>query len=173
MAVNVMSITEILNIWNDYGVFSYVIPFLLIFAVLFAVLVKTNILGHDKRKNQAMEGIVAAAIALLSLQFDMVSDFFSVIFPRFGVGLSIFLVLIIMLAFFKPRNDSDGTIGSKWIGWVVGIGVAIWSISEWDNWYGVGGFGGWFSEYIWAIIVLGGLIAIIAIFMRNSSTSST
>ena len=41
----VVSITDVLNTWADLGVFSYVIPFLLIFAVVYAILEKTKILG--------------------------------------------------------------------------------------------------------------------------------
>ena len=94
------TITDILNIWNDIGVFSYVIPFLLIFAVISAILDKSKILGD----NRMIESIVAASIGLLSLQFDFVSEFFAVIFPRFGIGISVFIVLLIMIGFFFPED---------------------------------------------------------------------
>jgi hypothetical protein len=160
----VTTITEVLNIWNDMGVFSYMIPFLLIFAVVFAILDKTKLLSGsgDGNENKWILAIISVSVGLLSLQFDFVSEFFAVIFPRFGVGLSIFLVLIIMLGFFIPMNEAkDGNKG-QWIGWVVGIGVAIWSLSSWDQWSGASGFGGWFVNNVWAIIILGALIAIIA-----------
>jgi len=69
----VTTITGVLNVWNNMGVFSYVIPFLLIFAVVFAILKKTGILGDD---NDGILAIIAVAIGLLSLQFDFVSKFF-------------------------------------------------------------------------------------------------
>ncbi len=159
----VMTITEVLNIWNEMGVFSYVIPFLLIFAVVFAILQKSRILSHGTNENRAILAIISASIGLLALQFDFVSEFFAVIFPRFGIGLAIFLSLIILLGFFWPGDEVHGS----WIGWVVGIGVAIWALSSWDQWSGYTGFGGWFVEYIWALIILGVLIAIIAIFIRD------
>ena len=88
----VTTVTDVLNVWNDLGVFSYVIPFLLIFAVVYAILDKSKILGD----NTTIGAIVAAAIGLLALQFDFVPEFFAVIFPRFGIGISIFIVLIII-----------------------------------------------------------------------------
>ena len=88
----VTTVTDVLNIWNDLGVFSYIIPFLLIFAVIFAILDKTHILGAD---NRAIQAIVAVSIGLLSLQFDFVSEFFAIIFPRFGMGIAIFIVLVL------------------------------------------------------------------------------
>ena len=98
-----VTVTDILNQWNQIGVFSYVIPFLLIFAVIFAILQKTKILTGE-HENKGLLAIISIAVSLLALQFDMVSIFFAVIFPRFGIGLSIFLVLLILLGFFY-----DGT----------------------------------------------------------------
>lgn len=169
-----MTITEILNIWNDVGMFSYVIPFLLIFAVVFAILRKTGLFSRGKSGDGKdvdgfmVEALIAVSVALLALQMDIVSEFFAVIFPRFGVGLSVFLVIVILIGFFwHPVDGSTERNKTGWIGWVVGIGVVLWAFSEWDNWYGYSGFGGWFSEYIWALIVLGGLIAIIIVMGRN------
>ena len=157
----VTTITDVLNIWNEIGVFSYMVPFLLLFAVIFAILEKSKILGENK----TIMSIVSASIGLLSLQFDFVSEFFAVIFPRFGIGISIFLVLLIMIGFFFP--DDKENKNTQWIGWVVGVGVVVWALSEWDQWNDSLGFGGWFGENIWAIIVLGVLVAIIFTINRK------
>ncbi len=155
----VTSITEVLNIWNEMGVFSYVIPFLLVFAVVFAILSKTKILDD----NRSILAIISASVGLLSLQFDFVSEFYAVVFPRFGIGLSLFLVLIILLGFFWP----EGEVRGSWFGYVIGIGVVIWALSSWDQWSGQVGFGGWFVQNVWALIILGALIAIVVIFVRD------
>ena len=161
----VMTVTEVLNIWNEMGVFSYVIPFLLIFAVVFAILDKTKMLGENK----AIVSIISVAIGLLALQFDFVSEFFAVIFPRFGVGLAIFLAVVIFLGFFYPESGTDKKWSTKvaWIGWVVAIGVAIWALSSWDQWSGQVGFGGWFVQNVWALIILGVLVAVIIIVAKS------
>lgn len=152
----VATITDVLNTWNEIGVFSYVIPFLLIFAVVFAILKKTKILGDE---NDGILAIISVALGLLSLQFDFVSVFYADIFPKFGIGLSIFLVLIIFLGFFTPKEDKDKGKHS-WIGYVIGIGVVIWALNSWGDWIGYG-FGGWFQEYFWSLIILGAIIGII------------
>ena len=173
----VTTITEVLNIWNDIGVFSYMIPFLLIFAVVFAILDKTKMFSSDGKDNRAIIAIIAVSVGLLSLQFDFVSEFFAVIFPRFGIGLSLFLVVLIFLGFFYPQEKGKEWSGKvAWIGWVVGIGVFIWALSEWDEWSGYGGyygFGGWFAENVWALIVLGALVAIIVIVARSKDKSTS
>ncbi|MEI6058830.1 MAG: hypothetical protein WCP89_03600 [archaeon] len=152
----VVSITDVLNTWADLGVFSYVIPFLLIFAVVYAILEKTKILGSD---NKGVLVIISAAVGLLALQFDLVSTFYATIFPRFGVGLSIFLVLIILVGFFMPNSDPTKM---AWIGWVVGIGVVLWALTNWNFWTDNFSLGMWLGDYFWPIIILTGVILAIA-----------
>jgi hypothetical protein len=166
----VLTITDVLNTWNELGVFSYVIPFLLIFAVVFAILQKSKILGDD---NRTIDAIVAAAIGLLSLQFDYVSTFFATIFPRFGIGISIFLVALIFIGFFyKPQDGVDAWGGKlKWIGWIVGIGIIVWALTSWGDWSGGGvGVTDWFGEYFWALIILAAVIGVIIWVTKKRGT---
>lgn len=167
----VMSVTDVLNVWNDMGVFSYVIPFLLIFAVVFAILKKTKILGNE---NDGILAIISVAVGLLSLQFDVVSEFYAVIFPRFGVGLSIFLVLIIFIGFFFPKDSDIGKM--KPIGYVVGIGAVAWALVSWGDWVG-NGIGWWVEEYFWSIIILALVVGVIGYAVKSGGngggTSST
>lgn len=171
----VTTITEILNTWNDLGVFSYVLPFLLIFAVVFAILDKTKMFSTKKNDNRAIISIIAMAVALLSLQFDFVSVFFADIFPRFGIGLSLFLVVLIFLGFFYPQKDENDNWSTKvaWVGWVVAVGVFIWSLAAWDQWDDYSGFGGWFSENIWSILILGIIIAVIIVVAKSDSSKGS
>jgi hypothetical protein len=132
----------------------------LIFAVVFAILDKTKMFSSEGRDNKWIISLIAVSIALLSLQFDFVSEFFAVVFPRFGVGLSLFLVILIFLGFFYTEKG-DGKV--SWVGWVVGIGVFIWALASWDQWSSYSGFGGWFVENVWALIILGIIVAIVAV----------
>lgn len=164
------SVTDILNMWADIGVFAYVIPFLLIFAVVFAILQKTKVLGE---RNTAVQTIIAVAVGLLSLQFDFVSTFYSEIFPRFGIGLAIFLVVIIFISFFyHPLKNGEMPTAMKVLGWVIGIGVIIWSLTSWDFWAANWSVGWWIEEYFWPLIILGAVIGVIAA-VASSGKSST
>lgn len=167
-----VTIADVLNTWNEIGVFSYVIPFLLIFAVVFAILDKTKLLSSKEgEENKGITAIIAIAIALLALQFDLVSTFFAVIFPRLGIGISILLVVIILAGFFMPdMGKTDGKGPAKWVGWALAGGVIIWAISSWQSWTSGGGIGGWFAEYVWAIIVLGIIVGVVLIAKGKSGT---
>ena len=72
-----MTITEILNIWNDLGVFSYVIPFLLIFAIIYAILEKSKILGDEKAVSAISgRGILTmrSAMRLKNARYTQIDD---------------------------------------------------------------------------------------------------
>ncbi|MEK6827230.1 MAG: hypothetical protein AABX99_01980 [Nanoarchaeota archaeon] len=82
---------DLLAKWEQAGFFSYLLPFLLIFALIFGILLKLNIFKDNKMVN----GIIALSVSLMSLQFGFVPDFFSQIFPRVGVGLAIILAIFL------------------------------------------------------------------------------
>jgi len=165
----VTTITDVLNIWNDMGVFSYMIPFLLIFAVVYAILDKTKMFSAGSNENKGIIAIIAVSMSLLSLQFDFVSQFFAIIFPRFGIGLSLFLVVLIFLGFFFPELNGVWSGKVAWIGWVVSIGVLIWALSTWGGSYF--GVEGWFTDNIWALVVFGIIVAVIFIITGSSRNS--
>ena len=96
------SIGNVLASWEQAGFFSYVLPFLLIFAVVFGILTKIQLFQNSKGLN----AVVAIVVGLLSLQFSFVPIFFSEIFPRLGVGLSVILALFILVGLFLPSTNT-------------------------------------------------------------------
>ncbi len=133
--------------WEQLGVFSYVLPFLLIFALVFGILTRVNMF----KNNKAINGILALTVSLLALQFHFVPVFFSEIFPRLGIGLAIILVGLILLGLFLPAKED-----SKFMGWFffigalvvfivvltqsfawAGIGTGQWQWYLYDNWPGI------------------------------------
>src|SRR3989338_1141492 len=107
-----VDIGTILNQWAQYGVFDYLLPFLLIFAIVFGILKAMNIF----KNNTAVDAIIALTVAFLSLQWGIVPQFFSTIFPYTGVGLGIILVVIILIGFFVDPSK-------PWIMYVM-LGIA-------------------------------------------------
>lgn len=89
---------SVLSAWADAGVFEFVIPFLLIFSLVFGILSQLNLF----KRNKTINAIIALAVGLMSLQFGFVSNFFSEVFPRLGVGLIVLLVVMILLGLFAP-----------------------------------------------------------------------
>lgn len=92
---------DLLTQWDQMGFFSYVLPFLLVFSVVFGVLSKTKIFEDNK----AVNAIIALTVGFMSLQWGLVPQFFSELFPRVGVGISILLIVILFLGIFLPRQN--------------------------------------------------------------------
>lgn len=153
------AIGNILNIWGQAGVFSYAIPFLLIFALIFGILSRMNLF----KENKAINGIIALAVALMALQFPFVPMFFAEVFPALGVGLAVMLVILILTGLFiDPKNK----------GWMVGLSIvsivvvaAVLISSSWN--LGLS-FGGWF-RYNWPTLIgIGVFVGLIIIIVTAS-----
>ena len=128
------TIGQILSQWEQYGFFSIILPFLLIFALVFGILEKTNVF----KDNRSVNGIIALVVGLMSLQFPFVTVFFSEIFWRLGVALSIILVVLIILGIFIPKKS--------WVTYALfGIGVIILIVTLVNT----AGAVGWYSGYWW------------------------
>jgi hypothetical protein len=161
-----ITITEVLNQWADYGVFSYVFPFLILFSVVFAILQKSQIFGDPANvKNvAAINAVVAISIGFLALLNDAVSTFFATLFPKFGIALAIFLVLLILVAFGGGDTKKMG-----WVGWVLGVGILIWAWSQWSYVFDSGfGMTQFLQDYFWGIVLMLGIGALIYWVVKGS-----
>ncbi|VVB79542.1 Uncharacterised protein [uncultured archaeon] len=99
---NQTSIGKMFGQWEQAGFFAYIIPFLIIFALLYGILSKIKIFGEDSKKVNA---ILSVAIALISVQFSFLTDFFSALFPRFGIGIAVILVAMVLMGlFFEEKH---------------------------------------------------------------------
>ncbi len=93
-------IQDVFNSWQQAGVFTYLIPFLLLFALIFGIMTQVNLF----KENKAIPAIISLAVSLMALQFSTVTNFFSEIFPRVGIGLVVLLVFMVLLGLFAPNR---------------------------------------------------------------------
>lgn len=161
------SIPEILSQWESAGIYDYVLPFLLLFAVIFGILSATSAFG----KNKGVHVTVALVVALLATRLPMVRDFFREIFPRAAVGIAIILVLVILVAAFIPDTHMSGwMIGIYSLGAIIALIVVFNSFNA-LNWFGSDWWSDWGAWIIGALLIIGVIIAI-AIPERSSTTRS-
>jgi len=153
----VLSIADILNRWESIGVFDFMLPFLLIFAIVFGVLSSTHLLGRQK----GVHVIIAIVVALLSLRLQFVQIFFSELFPRLGVGLAIIVSLVILIGLFVKKDED------KWVSYVfMGIGILIWIIAlagtfDAIGWWGNLGYSDDLVAMVVGFVLLIGLIVVV------------
>jgi len=161
---------EVMAQWQSIGVFEYLLPFLLIFAIVFVLL--ANVPSFKDKDLKGMRTIIAIAIGLLSLQPDfhslIVSRFFASLFPKFGMGIAILLVILTLVSIFADYQDKDKGSG-KYVNYaLIGVGliVALVIISNTFQEYG------WTNSFYGnnAGMIIGGILvlALIIIVAVNS-----
>ena len=154
----VNSLVEILQSWQRVGVFDVLLPFLLIFAVVFGITTWINLFG----KNKGVNVILAVVIGLMSVRVDYVAKFFSEIFPRLGVGLAVVLSLVILAGMFI--NDDEKKFWAyafasvAFVAWIISVAGSFGAISEFR-------FASTVSEYASFII---GIVAVIGLIIAVS-----
>ncbi len=154
-----VTIVDILNQWQNVGVFDYVLPFLLIFTIVFGILEATNIVG----KNKGVHVIIALVVGLLALRMGFMQTFFAEIFPRLGVGLAVILALLIMTGLFINKAEAK-----YWMWGIAAVGIVIWMIVLVGSLNVVGWFGSssFYGDYagliIGAVLLIGVIIAVVA-----------
>jgi len=159
-----VGLSNLLSQLEALGFFQYGLPFLLIFAVSYAILKQL----HVFEENTGAALIIALAVGLLSLQFDYVAAFFQNIFPKFGIGLAVLLVALILAGAFLPMDDKKEKY--KWIffglGAIIFIVILATSFSDWQfsgNW--------WWQQYGAVIVVTIVIVAAIVGVVLTSKKS--
>ncbi len=145
-----LSLRDLYFQWEAAGVFDFFLPALLIFAVVFGILTTTRVLGS----NRGIHFIISAAIAILAIRVPFVSEFFTTIFPSFGIGLAIVVIVIILMGLFVTKGNLDLMSNTlMWGGLGVGVIIAVITFNQYD-WFG----SPWWQEnwvsVLWIIIAV-------------------
>lgn len=146
----------VLSQWQSIGVFDVILPMILLFTVIFAILKKTKILGGLP----GIDVIVSLVISFLAISNPEVSTFFFSIFSNLGLGIIILLSVMILLGFAMGGSKK----GLYWIGILGAIAVFIWIMSRVFSIYGGYYYPGWFNDnLIWIIPLILAVVGIIAV----------
>src|SRR3989344_164194 len=149
-------ITSVLNQWESAGIFDYVLPFLLIFAVIFGILTATRVFGPNK----GVHIVISLVVALLSLRIGYVQSFFAEVFPRLGVALAVIIVVVILTAAFIPEEHKKGwVIGLYSLGGIAAL-LVIFNSFEALSWFQSQWWDEWGAWIIGALILIGLIVAV-------------
>lgn len=163
-----VSIDTILWQMESVGVFTYLLPFLLIFALVYGILSVTKIAGTQK----GIHVIIALVVGMMAIRLGFTQDFFAEIFPRLGVGLAILLSIMILVGLFIPKEEF------RYWGWglaAIGVVIAIIIVTQSFDRLGFMGFGAWddYVGYIIGAVLLVGVIIAIAAGGEKTSSGQT
>jgi len=161
------SFGNLLNQWEQIGVFSFMLPFLLIFALIYGILSKMNFFGDES--NKSINAIIALSVALMALQFGIVSVFFSDILPRLGVALAVVLVFLILIGLFGNPNNKALTNTLMWGSFIVALVIILQSLEVFD--YSASDLFGFIPPDWIPLLVLG--IAVVLVVVSAAKPSPT
>ena len=148
------SVYDLYYQWESAGIFDFVLPMLLIFAVIFGILTSTGVLGHNRGVNL----LIALTAAIMAMRLEVVSVFFSVIFPGLGIGIAVLIVVLILAGLFLQKSNWRTWMPTFfWGGLILGVIIALVSLNE-LAWFG----SPWWQENWVSIIWIVILFAILA-----------
>jgi len=132
------------------GYFMPIFAFLLVFIVIYAILVKTKILGE----NQAVMLFISLILASFFVVEASLVEFIEFTSAWFGVIIILLFFIFVILAFFPGDKPLEFLTKAPWVAWtVLGIMVAFFIISsafvfnwavnwgEVQSWFGTEWFG--------------------------------
>lgn len=87
-----------------------ILPFLLVFTLVFAVLEKTKILGDGKRQ---VDAIIASVIGLIFIAFGEATDIVVRMIPVLGVALVVILIFMLLFGVTFREGEFNMPFGLK------------------------------------------------------------
>lgn len=157
-------LNNFLNILENWGLTDVLLPFLLFFTIIFAILQKTKILGEDKKNFNVVIALVMSLTVVIPhstgsypMNYDPIN-----ILNAFIPGISILIVAVIMLFILIGLWGGEAT----WVGGspsamiaILAVVAVVWIFGAaarwWDGW-------NWFNRFFGSDTV--SLIIIILVF---------
>ena len=116
------SFTDAIDYLVDIGVYEVFLPFLLIFAIIFAILEKTKILGADKSNINA---IVAVVVGLLVIVQTGIVEIINTFLPRISLIIVVILMGLLIIAMLAGKEFTGLKEGALGFGIIVTIIAVI------------------------------------------------
>lgn len=101
---------------------TIILPFLLAFTLIFAILEKSRLLGEGK---QQINAIVSFVIAAMLIYYSNAVDIISQLMVFLAIGLVILFVFMLLFSFVWGTTGGDPFADAKWLKWVLGIVALI------------------------------------------------
>ena len=155
---------------------DYILPFVLVFTLVFAVLQKSKLLGDGKKQIDAIIGLV---VGLILIAFPFSRDIVVLLMPFLAVSIVILLVFMLLLGFVIGTKDGN-VLQNKWLqitfGTLIGLGLitTLLFATGWWNYIYDFMFSRESSGQIWINILLIGVMvaAVIAVLTGKGSNNS-
>ncbi len=173
---NAYNLEQFIRILDSWGLTDVLLPFLLIFVVMFAILQKTRILGEDRKRFNMVVALVIGLLVVIPHVLGMYppnADVVNIIMNSLP-QVSIIVIAILMLLILIGLLGAEASwMGSSLSGWVAIAAFIIIIII-------FGGAAGWWLNWAWfdrffgsdtvAVIVMLLVFAVIIWFVTRGET---
>lgn len=122
----VTDFTSIFTELQGMGVYEYILPFLLFFTIIFAVLEKLKIFGDDKKNIHLMLGFILALLVVAQPGITLVVNSF---LPKVSLFILVALMFLVIAGMFGAKTGNWGGIALP-IALVICIIAIIWALSD-------------------------------------------
>ncbi|MEA2036966.1 MAG: hypothetical protein U9O94_05625 [Nanoarchaeota archaeon] len=162
MVSSAYNLEEFIRILNNWGLTDVMLPFLLIFVVIFALMQKTRVLGEEKKKYNLIIALVIGLLVVIPHVLDMypseesdVVEILNKTLPQVSLIAVAVIMLLILIGLFGGEAKWMGSSLSGWIAIVAFIIIiAIF-----------GGAAGWWRDSSWFYNFFGGETVAIIIML--------
>tara|TARA_Y100000310_G_scaffold322163_1_gene380859 strand:+ start:8353 stop:8931 length:579 start_codon:yes stop_codon:yes gene_type:complete len=137
-----MDFYQLTAVLDQVGGFDILLPFILVFTLVFAVLQKIRLFG-PKSKN--INAVVAVVMALFFLNNTYLIFVLQKFLPNISIVLVVFLMILLLLGIFAGENTfGDTMMGWAFIASLVAVVFALFSDVFTPGYGPYGGLGGWY-----------------------------
>ncbi|MEK6846555.1 MAG: hypothetical protein AABY16_00120 [Nanoarchaeota archaeon] len=141
-----------------------VLPFILVFTVVFAILQKSGILGKDKRQ---IDALVALVVGLITITFANAVGIINSLLPFLAVAIVMILVFLILVAMVSHEGTAKWETGFKktiivmiFIAVIV-VGLVVTGVWDYLAYKFLGPVGSdWFTNVVFIAIIVGAALLV-------------
>ncbi|MFH0868651.1 MAG: hypothetical protein V1839_00315 [archaeon] len=115
-SIGIAPLDNVMTLLQNFGFFRVVLPFLLIFALIYAILMKTGVLGKITDPwMKTVPAIISMAIAFFVISSTPVVDLMMTLIPQASFILVVALFLLMIITFVAPTEFLTGALDKKWL----------------------------------------------------------
>ncbi len=97
-----------IQFFKDFGLFDVVLPFLLVFTIVFAILEKTKILGvEDGKPKKNLDSMVAFVIGLLVVATNKIVNALNAALPNVVLLIVVSVSFLLLIGMFWKSDEMD------------------------------------------------------------------
>ena len=151
MVSRAFNLEEFVRTMESWGLTDVMLPFLLIFTIMFAVLQKTRILGEEKRQINMVVSLVFGLLVVIPHVTDSYPSGFDIVevlnqaLPSVSVVVVAVIMLLILIGLFGGEAKFLGAALPGWIAFL-SLLVILFIFGNAAGWWG-GQWGSWMTNF--------------------------